>query len=137
LFRETPALLEACRPNKGSVKRISFCDGRGAVEVLECRTSDSGVRHEPSALFRNLLQDVGFGFEARTTWSGYEALSVLEARGVDVLVVDDYVGDLHVGDFLKRVGHLAIQPWIIVMQATEKCNSDQSAHWSLLSVFLA
>jgi CheY-like chemotaxis protein len=68
------------------------------------------------ALFQNLLQD--FGFETRTTWSGYEALGLLKAGDVDVLVVDDYVADLHVDDFLKRVGHLPIQPWIIVMQAT-------------------
>jgi CheY-like chemotaxis protein len=67
-------------------------------------------------LFQNLLQDLGF--ETRTTWSGYEALGLLETGGVDVLVVDDYVADLHVDDLLKRVGHFPIQPWIIVIQAT-------------------
>ncbi len=46
------------------------------------------------ALFQNLLKDLGF--ETRTTWSGYEALGLLEAGGVDVLVVDNYIADLHV-----------------------------------------
>jgi len=61
------------------------------------------------------LEDAGF--DTRTTWSGYEALEWLQSNAFDVLVVDDYLPDLHAGDFLNRVACLAMQPRIIVMQA--------------------
>jgi len=51
------------------------------------------------------------------TWSGYEALTLLESGRVDLLLIDDYVPDLHFDDLLKRVGQLPIQPRILVMQA--------------------
>lgn len=81
------------------------------------------------AAFQNLLQDMGF--ETHTTWSGYEALTLLESGRVDVLVVDDYVANLHVLDFLKRVGHLPIQPWIVVMQAAA-ANDNSMRQYALL-----
>ena len=84
------------------------------------------------ALFQNLLQDLGF--ETHTTWSGYEALGLLEAGGVDVLVVDDYLDDLQVDDFLKRVGHFPIQPWIIVIQATAPSEKSIRQYASLGSL---
>ena len=57
------------------------------------------------------------GFETRTTWSGIEALELLGAGETDVLVVDDYLPDLHATDFLERVSRLPIQPWVVVMQS--------------------
>ena len=62
-----------------------------------------------------MLQDLGF--ETCITWSGYEALTLLESGRVDLLLVDDYLPDLHFHDLLKRVGRLPIRPWIVVMQA--------------------
>jgi CheY-like chemotaxis protein len=58
------------------------------------------------------------GFDTRTTWSGREALALLQSKEFEVLLVDDYLPDLHVADFLNRVGRLPIQPWIVVMQAS-------------------
>jgi len=42
------------------------------------------------------------GFDTQTTWSGREALGLLESQGFDVLLVDDYLPDLHSNDFLTR-----------------------------------
>lgn len=58
------------------------------------------------------------GFNTVSTWSGQEALSLLRSGRFDVLLVDDYLPDLHAHDFLKRVGSLPIQPWVVVMQAS-------------------
>jgi CheY-like chemotaxis protein len=66
-------------------------------------------------LLQGMLQDLGF--ETCMTWSGYEALTLLESGRVDLLLIDDYVPDLHFDDLLKRVGQLPIQPRILVIQA--------------------
>jgi CheY-like chemotaxis protein len=57
-------------------------------------------------------------FDTYTTWSGHDALALLQSREFDVLLVDDYLPDLHASDFLNRVSRLPIQPWIVVMQAS-------------------
>lgn len=82
-------------------------------------------------LLQGILQDLGF--ETRTTWSGYEALALIKSDPLDVLLVDDYVPDLHFHDLLKRVGQLAIQPWIVVMQAAAP-TSDDVRRYALLGV---
>jgi len=66
--------------------------------------------------FCSLLQNAGF--ETETTWSGQEALRELEKRRFDVLLVDDYLADQHLTDFLKRVGQLPNQPSVVVMQSS-------------------
>lgn len=58
------------------------------------------------------------GFDALTTWSGREALTMLSPKGFDVLVVDDYLADQHLTTFLKRVHQLSNAPRVIVMQAS-------------------
>lgn len=73
-------------------------------------------------LLQGILHDLGF--KTRTTWSGYEALALIKSDHLDVLLVDDYVPDLHFHDLLKRVGHLPIQPWIVVMQAAAPTSQD-------------
>ena len=35
------------------------------------------------------------GFDTRTTWSGHEALALIRSQPFDVLLVDDYLADLH------------------------------------------
>jgi CheY-like chemotaxis protein len=57
------------------------------------------------------------GFDTQTTWSGREALALLKSGEFDVLLVDDYLPDLHSGDFITQVVMLPIQPGIVVMQA--------------------
>jgi CheY-like chemotaxis protein len=57
------------------------------------------------------------GCQVRTTWSGIEALELLETNAFDVVLVDDYVPDLYIGDFLARITELrAHQPRVILMQ---------------------
>lgn len=51
------------------------------------------------------------------TWSGVEALSLLKSSPFDVLLVDDYLAHLYVGEFLKQVSELPVQPRVLVMQA--------------------
>jgi CheY-like chemotaxis protein len=63
---------------------------------------------------QRLLEDAGF--DTRTTWSGHEALALLQSKEFDVLLVDDYLPDLHANDFLERIVRLAIQPWVVVMR---------------------
>ena len=63
------------------------------------------------------------GFETVTTWSAIEALGFLRSSTFSALVVDDYVADMHVGEFLKRASRLLSRTQIFVMQTMplEKC----------------
>ena len=49
------------------------------------------------------LQLTEVGWHALTTWSGLEALGILKSIPFDVLLVGDYLPDLHIGEFLKQV----------------------------------
>jgi len=71
------------------------------------------------------------GFETHTTWSGREALDLLGSQQFDVLLVDDYLPDLHASEFLNRVGQLPVQPWIVVMQASMPTTNDLLRYASL------
>src|SRR5271166_5327519 len=79
--------------------------------------------------FEQVLARVGF--DTRTTWSGREALDLLGSQEFDVLLVDDYLPDLHASDFLSRVGQLPVQPWIVVMQASMPTSGDLLRYASL------
>jgi CheY-like chemotaxis protein len=63
------------------------------------------------------------GYETVTTWSGIEALRFLRSSSFNALFVDDYIADMHVGEFLKRASQLLGSTQIFVMQTapTEKC----------------
>jgi DNA-binding NtrC family response regulator len=56
------------------------------------------------------------GFHTQTTWSGHEALALLKSRQFEVLLVGDYLADLHSTDFLRRVCKLRRPPAMVVMQ---------------------
>jgi len=79
--------------------------------------------------FQEHLENAGFTTEA--TWSGQEALALLGSGKFDVLLVDDYLPDIHSHDFLKRVGHLSSQPSIIVMHSAEPKPADVQSYASL------
>jgi len=64
--------------------------------------------------FETSLKDAGF--ETRTTWSARDALAALESERFDVLLTDGYLPDLHVSEFLERVGRLRNSPRVVVMQ---------------------
>lgn len=73
--------------------------------------------HQTLRSLQAMLEEAGF--EAFGTWSGHEALELLKSGTFDVLLVDDYLPDLYVGDFLERVGRLPVQPWIVVMHGSK------------------
>jgi CheY-like chemotaxis protein len=73
----------------------------------------------------------GAGFDTCITWSGHDALALLKTHGYDVLLVDDYLPDVHSGDFLARVGRLPVQPWIVVMQGTAPSSADWKRYAAL------
>ncbi len=70
--------------------------------------------HVLKALGKILEKD---GFHTLTTWSGHEALARLQSRQFEVLLVGDYLADLHSSDFLRRVGKLRRPPAMVVMQS--------------------
>lgn len=55
------------------------------------------------------------GFDTCGTWSGHEALKVLELAEFNIVLVDNYLPDLYVGDFLERLSRLRVLPTIVVM----------------------
>jgi CheY-like chemotaxis protein len=79
--------------------------------------------------FQELLE--GAGFNTTATWSGHEALSLLRSGAFDVLLVDDYLPDLHSHDFLGRVNRLPIQPSIVVMHNDTAKPDDLRCYQSL------
>jgi CheY-like chemotaxis protein len=59
-----------------------------------------------------------------TTWSGVEALHLLQSRSFGSLLVADYLPDMYVGNFLERVLCLPAVPRIWIMRdepAQEVC----------------
>ena len=79
--------------------------------------------------FQQLLENTGFNTVA--TWSGHEALDLLRSGVFDVLLVDDYLPDLHSHDFLEQVNRLAIQPSIVVMHSDAPKPEDLRFYESL------
>ena len=62
------------------------------------------------------------GYETVTTWSGIEALRLIRSSNFNVLLVDDYVADMHVGEFLKRASQSLGRTGIFVMQTMPTAN---------------
>ena len=81
--------------------------------------------------FQQLLEDAGFN--TTTTWSGREALGLLSSGVFDILLVDDYLPDLHPHNFLERVNRFPIQPSIVVMHC-EPPRPDDLPHYQSLGV---
>jgi len=52
-----------------------------------------------------------------TTWSGREALQEMQSQHFDAVVVDDYVPDLYVGQFIEGVSRIPSHPCLILVQA--------------------
>ena len=69
---------------------------------------------EESRILSSMLERAGL--HPTTTWSGLEALELLEAGGFDLVLVSSYLPDLYVGDFFERFNRLPVQPCAIVMQ---------------------
>jgi CheY-like chemotaxis protein len=78
---------------------------------------------------QQLLENSGFNTTA--TWSGREALSLLRSGVFDVLLVDDYLPDLHSHNFLEQVNHMPFQPSIVVMHNDPAKPADRRCYESL------
>jgi CheY-like chemotaxis protein len=79
--------------------------------------------------FQEALENAGF--DTYATWSGHEALALLRSGEFHVLLVDDYLPDVHSHDFLERVGRLPIQPAIVVMHGSPAKPADLQCYESL------
>jgi DNA-binding NarL/FixJ family response regulator len=53
--------------------------------------------------------------KASITWSGLEALRLLQTGHFDVLVTDDYAPDLYIGDLIERAAALPSPPQVLVL----------------------
>lgn len=82
---------------------------RGRKRILIVDNSDKAL-----CTLRDLLGRAGY--DTVGTWSGMEALNLLKSKDFGVLLVDEYLADLYVGDFLERVSRLPLQPWVVVMR---------------------
>jgi DNA-binding NtrC family response regulator len=49
------------------------------------------------------------------TWSGLEALRLLQEGHFDVLVTDEYAVDLYIGDLIERASALPSPPHVVVL----------------------
>ncbi len=58
------------------------------------------------------------GYDTTTAWSGQEALESLLLKPFDLVLVDDYLPDLLIGEILRQIRRVEIPPPVIVMQAT-------------------
>jgi len=71
---------------------------------------------QESGTFGELAQVLGYSVTC--TWSGREALAYLAASRFDLLLLDQYVADMYVGDFMERVLRLPDRPRIVVMKTS-------------------
>ena len=69
---------------------------------------------ENARTFLSMLKNAGY--DVTMTWSGLDALELLKKDRFDILVVSDYLADIYVGDFLKRVDLLPMRPCSLVLR---------------------
>ena len=69
---------------------------------------------EESQVLASMLD--GAGYRPTTTWSGLDALELLESQEFDIVLVSSYLPDLYVGNFFERFNRLPVRPCVIVMQ---------------------
>lgn len=81
---------------------------------------------EEARVFVSMLERAGY--EPQTTWSGLEALELMKSEEFAILLVSNYLPDVHVGEFLERLKALPNQPCSIVIQ------EDQSRASTLLKL---
>jgi len=72
--------------------------------------NDAHVLHSLEAVVRSE------GFDAGVTWSGREALALIESQHFDLILVDSHLPDIYFGEFIRLAARRA-RPSIIVMQS--------------------
>jgi CheY-like chemotaxis protein len=95
-------------------------DGRSQVLVVE---NDEGVLHSLEALVRSE------GFDIRTTWSGREALALLQSQPFDLVLVDSHLPDIYYGEFLKLASRHT--RCLVVMQTSRPLPASLRRHKTL------
>jgi DNA-binding NtrC family response regulator len=68
------------------------------------------------------------------TWSGLEALRLLEAGRFDVLVTDEYVPDLYIGSLIERVAALLSPSQILVLGGESTVAVGRYQHLGLCTI---
>jgi CheY-like chemotaxis protein len=69
---------------------------------------------EESQVLASMLEHAGY--HPTTTWSGIEALKLLNSREFNIVLVSSYLPDVYVGEFFERFNRLPARPRVIVMQ---------------------
>ncbi|HTX14863.1 MAG TPA: hypothetical protein VMD77_06180 [Candidatus Baltobacteraceae bacterium] len=77
--------------------------------VLLIHNEDQEASELQSLLERNI------GCKTTVTWSGSEALRLLRGRHFDVVITNDYVADIYLGDLIERASALASPPQVLVL----------------------
>ena len=80
--------------------------GRQQVLIVE---NDDHALHSLEALVRSE------GFDIRTTWSGREALALIQSQPFDLVLVDSHLPDIYYGEFLRQASRH--NHFLVVMQA--------------------
>jgi CheY-like chemotaxis protein len=93
--------------------------GEGGIPQMEPKTKSQILVVDNDDQERAELADKlkMLGHNSAETWSGSEALRLLKSKRFDVLLVEDYLADMYIGDFLERVSALNDAPKIWVMRA--------------------
>jgi len=84
-----------------------------------------------SAALRELFEHDGYSIS--TTWSGRDALAELQSEHFDGVMVDDYVPDLYVGQFIERASQIPFHPRVIVVRAHQ--SRDEVRHFGAPGTF--
>lgn len=69
---------------------------------------------QESSALRDFLKRAGY--ETRATRTGMRALKHLESNHFDIVLVDDCVADMYVGEFIQVACSLPSHPSVVVMQ---------------------
>jgi CheY-like chemotaxis protein len=94
--------------------------GRQRVLIVE---NDDGMLQSLEELVRSE------GFDIRTTWSGREALALIQSQPFDLVLVDSHLPDIYYGEFLRlasRHNHS-----LVVMQAGRPLPGSLRRHKTL------
>lgn len=63
---------------------------------------------------------ISVGHEALSSWSGQDALKFLASNQFDLLLVDEFVADMYVGEFIEQVLRLSSPPRIGLMGVRQR-----------------
>lgn len=73
------------------------------------------------------------GYDTSTAWSGREAITRLQSEAYDLILIDDYPGDIPSREILNQIRRLGLNVPVVLMQ-TSAPNSQAAAEYSRLGV---